>query len=152
MFIEEIVGAFTGQNRRDRRRQVIIGTSLGVLAGLALGVLFAPKSGKETREELAVAANKGLDKAVELAEQGAEYAKQSLEAAREKVQTYAQSVQDQFDEFTHFLPEDLEVCIVEEGEENELEKEVTLELSQEALEKAERTEARQERIANRENA
>lgn len=152
MFIEEIVGAFTGQNRRDRRRQVIIGTSLGVLAGLALGVLFAPKSGKETREELAEAANKGLDKAVELAEQGAEYAKQSLEAAREKVQTYAQSVQDQFDEFTHFLPEDLEVCIVEEGEENELEKEVTLELSQEALEKAERAEARQERIANRENA
>lgn len=152
MFIEEIVGAFTGQNRRDRRRQVIIGTSLGVLAGLALGVLFAPKSGKETREELAEAANKGLDKAVELAEQGAEYAKQSLEAAREKVQTYAQSVQGQFDEFTHFLPEDLEVCIVEEGEENELEKEVTLELSQEALEKAERAEARQERIANRENA
>lgn len=150
MFIEEIVGAFTGQNRRNRRRQVMIGTGLGVLAGLAIGVLFAPKSGKETREDLKEAANKGLDKAVELAENGAEYARQGLELVKDKTQNYANLVQNKFEHLTELLPEDLEVCIVEEGEEKTLEKEWLQELSKVEQAKLEREEARKERLATRE--
>lgn len=149
MLVEEIIGAFTGQNRRDRRRQVMIGTSLGLLTGLALGVLFAPKAGKETRQDIADAANKGLDRAKDLAEQGYEYAKQGLEIANEKAQGYASLVQDKLGKFTDFLPEDLEVCIVEDGEESFLTEQLHEELSHDERAKLEREEARKERIALR---
>lgn len=149
MLVEEIIGAFTGQNRRDRRRQVMIGTSLGLLTGLALGVLFAPKAGKETRQDIADAANKGLDRAKDLAEQGYGYAKQGLEIANEKAQGYAALVQDKLGRFTEFLPEDLEVCIVEDGEESALTEKMHAELSHEERAKLEREEARKERIALR---
>ncbi len=59
MFFEEIIGAFTGQNRRTRRRQVTIGVILGTLSGAALGILFAPQAGEKTREQLCEAATKG---------------------------------------------------------------------------------------------
>ncbi len=49
MFFEEIIGAFTGQNRRTRRRQVTVGVLLGTLGGALVGVLFAPQAGSETR-------------------------------------------------------------------------------------------------------
>ena len=46
MFIEEIIGAFTGQNRRDKHRSVATGAILGfvggAVAGGVLGLLFAP--------------------------------------------------------------------------------------------------------------
>ena len=38
----------------------------GVVVGATLGVLFAPKSGKETREDLKVAFNELLEKAKNL--------------------------------------------------------------------------------------
>ena len=59
MLFEEIIGAFTGQNRRNRQRQVTIATILGVLGGAAAGILFAPKSGAETRQDIAEASVKG---------------------------------------------------------------------------------------------
>lgn len=61
MFFEEIIGAFTGQNRRTRRRQVTIGVILGTLSGAALGILFAPQAGEKTREQLCEAATKGAE-------------------------------------------------------------------------------------------
>lgn len=65
MFIQEIIGAFTGQNRRDKRAAVATGTILGLLGGTviggALGLLFAPKPGEELREEIGDAAVSGYN-------------------------------------------------------------------------------------------
>lgn len=61
MFIEEIVGAFTGQNRRNRHRDAIAAGVLGLLAGAAAGLLLAPQSGKETRQDIADFAVKSAD-------------------------------------------------------------------------------------------
>lgn len=61
MFIEEIIGAFTGQNRRTRQRQVCGATILGIIAGAAAGLLLAPQSGEETRQDIADFAVKSAD-------------------------------------------------------------------------------------------
>lgn len=49
--------------RNDQRKGFLKGTVLGVAAGAALGavagILFAPKSGKQTREDIAKALDKG---------------------------------------------------------------------------------------------
>lgn len=59
MLIEEIIGAFTGENRRTRHRQVATAAILGLLAGAAAGLLLAPQSGEETRQDIADFAVKG---------------------------------------------------------------------------------------------
>ena len=60
MFVEEIVGAFTGQNRRDRRRNAFLGALAGFAAGSIVGILYAPQKGEKTRQELYEAAEKAL--------------------------------------------------------------------------------------------
>lgn len=70
MFIEEVIGAFTGENRRTRHRQVAIGTALGLLGGAAVALLLAPQSGKETREDICKCAVKGKEAAADLAKRG----------------------------------------------------------------------------------
>jgi gas vesicle protein len=40
-------------NRRDRTRNMVIGAGIGSTLGVAAGILFAPKSGKETRQIIA---------------------------------------------------------------------------------------------------
>lgn len=81
MFIEEIIGAFTGQNRRTRQRQVCVGTLLGLLAGAAAGLLLAPQSGKETREDIA-----------DFAVKSAETVKEKSVEAGKKIKTTATDV------------------------------------------------------------
>lgn len=84
MFVEEIIGAFTGQNRRTRHRHTAIGTGVGLLAGLALGILFAPKSGRETREDLAKTVKEGGVKAKELGLKACELGKEYSAVLRDK--------------------------------------------------------------------
>ena len=85
MFFEEIIGAFTGRNRRTRHRQVCIGITLGALGGAVLGLLFAPQSGKETREQIADATVKGA-KAVK------DYSVKAGKAIKEKAEETAETV------------------------------------------------------------
>ena len=85
MFFEEIIGAFTGQNRRRRRRQVGLGITLGVIGGAVLGLLLAPQSGKETREQIADAAVKGA-KAVK------DYSVKAGKVIKEKAEETAEAV------------------------------------------------------------
>ena len=40
-------------NRRDRTKNMVIGAGIGTAVGVAAGILFAPKSGKETRQIIA---------------------------------------------------------------------------------------------------
>jgi len=39
--------------RRDRTKNMVIGVGIGTAVGAAAGILFAPKSGKETRQIIA---------------------------------------------------------------------------------------------------
>ncbi|MDQ3094189.1 MAG: YtxH domain-containing protein [bacterium] len=48
--------------KNDNKGKVAVGAFLGVVSGLVAGLLFAPKSGKETREDIKTAAGKVVDK------------------------------------------------------------------------------------------
>ncbi len=91
MFFEEIIGAFTGQNRRTRRRQVCVGITLGALGGAVLGLLFAPQSGKETREQIADATVKG---AKIVKDYSVKAGKAIKEKAEETVETVAKKARE----------------------------------------------------------
>jgi hypothetical protein len=43
----------TEEIRRNRTRNLILGAGIGSVAGVAAGILFAPKSGRETRQIIA---------------------------------------------------------------------------------------------------
>ena len=47
-------------------KNVAVGAAIGATVGAVAGVLLAPKSGKETREELAQAAKEAVEKALSL--------------------------------------------------------------------------------------
>lgn len=48
---------------KDSTKKLAIGTVLAAGAGYVAGILTAPKSGKETRKDIKVAANKGMAEA-----------------------------------------------------------------------------------------
>lgn len=52
------------------RKKVLAGLAVGAVVGAAAGVLLAPKSGKETREDIANAAKQLPERAKEIAELG----------------------------------------------------------------------------------
>lgn len=56
---------------------------VGIGVGVALGMLFAPKSGEETREYLKVRANEGKDYLKTRADEGREFAKRRGEEIRD---------------------------------------------------------------------
>lgn len=102
MFIEEIIGAFTGQNRRDKHRAVAAGTILGIMGGLlaggAAGVLFAPKAGAETREEIGEAAVKGYNTVKDKAQEVGEKVSATVNEVGEKVSSKVSETYSQFKE------------------------------------------------------
>lgn len=69
IMLREILGVFNGENQRRHDRHVGVGVVLGTLTGLAIGavvgILFAPQSGKETRDDIAKASEKGFIKTKE---------------------------------------------------------------------------------------
>jgi gas vesicle protein len=58
------------------------GTILGVLAGAVAGILFAPKSGKETREDIKKAAKDVAQKAGDMYEDARSMLESKVEALR----------------------------------------------------------------------
>ena len=84
------------------------GLVIGGLIGAAIGILFAPKSGKETRQDIADKADELLFKAKEEYEKAAVKSKEAYEAAvnrlkdaegtaREKVE----EIEEKISEFAH---------------------------------------------------
>lgn len=77
------------KGKKDRQRKArnktlkdtAIGAAIGVSVGAAAGVLLAPKSGKETREDIAKGARELPEKAQELVEK----TKVKVAEAKEKV-------------------------------------------------------------------
>jgi gas vesicle protein len=65
----------------ENNRDLLAGLLIGGLIGTALGILNAPKSGKETRDEIASKAKELLDKAKKEYEETIERSKAAYEAA-----------------------------------------------------------------------
>jgi gas vesicle protein len=69
------------------------GTATGVVIGLgvgvALGMLLAPKSGQETRDQIAGTVREGLDNALAKGQDLANRAQQTLDDARDHVKEAA---------------------------------------------------------------
>lgn len=69
----------------DRDWDLVKGLVVGGLIGAAIGILFAPKSGRETREELSRKTDELLEKAKQEYEIAAEKSKAAYEAAVDKL-------------------------------------------------------------------
>jgi gas vesicle protein len=70
----------------DKNGDLLKGLFVGGLIGAALGIMFAPKSGKKTREEITRKANEMLVKAKEEYEKAAEKSKLVYEASLKHLQ------------------------------------------------------------------
>ncbi len=65
----------------ENNSDLFAGLLIGGLIGAALGILYAPKSGKETRDEIAGKANELLDKTKEEYEKAIERSKAAYDSA-----------------------------------------------------------------------
>lgn len=75
------------QRRAEKNKKVAIaglGVAVGALAGSAAGVLFAPKSGKETREDIAEKSKVAKDKLND----GVQATKEKVEESKSKIKEY----------------------------------------------------------------
>jgi len=72
--------------RRISGAQTISILAFGIAVGAALGMIFAPKSGEETREIIAETVQEELDKATSTGKKWARAAQKTVEQAREQVQ------------------------------------------------------------------
>jgi len=90
-----------------------LGTKLMFLAigggvGAAIALLFAPKPGKELRQDIADAATKGYDKTVDAAERVKERTSEYYEAAKEKGEEIVDAIGDAASAVRHELAEEAE--------------------------------------------
>ena len=92
----------------EKNNDLLKGLFIGGLIGVVLGILYAPKSGKETREDIARKADELLGKAKEEYEKAVEKSKTAYEtavkhlkgmeiSAKEKME----EVEDKVSEFTN---------------------------------------------------
>lgn len=65
----------------DRIEDFIKGLLIGELIGAAIGILYAPKSGKKTREDICIKSEELMTKAKEEYEQVLDKGKKAYEAA-----------------------------------------------------------------------
>ena len=70
---------------KDSGSSFAIGFLIGAIAGVAIGFLYAPKSGKETREMLREKAGEIKEKAGEVTEKAKEAALEAGKRVRDKI-------------------------------------------------------------------
>ncbi|WP_019988084.1 YtxH domain-containing protein [Rudanella lutea] len=71
----------------------------GVLTGVAIGLLTAPRSGKETRDKLKEEANKRSGDLKDQWNKGVEQVKQGYEQAKTQVSEYTDKAKQQLNEY-----------------------------------------------------
>jgi gas vesicle protein len=96
-----------GLRKKDKRRQAMSDIDNGTnglgwfLAGLGIGalvgVLYAPKSGRETRDELMASAMDAKERAADYAQQGRERAAQFAEQGKQQVGEYVDRGKEYYD-------------------------------------------------------
>jgi gas vesicle protein len=84
-------------SNRDSGSDVLMAFLIGGVAGAALALLFAPRSGEETRELISDAAREGARRARDAAERGREIGERAVERGRRLVDDAAQTVTRQAD-------------------------------------------------------
>jgi|BioPla2DNA2_1021312.scaffolds.fasta_scaffold00798_4 gas vesicle protein len=85
LYMRELLGNVFGYEKKsDANAKIVIGALSGFLLGAAAGLLFAPQSGKETRDDIARAAEKGYEKAVETSKNVAGFVKDKSQEVSEK--------------------------------------------------------------------
>jgi gas vesicle protein len=84
-------------SRRNRWPETISLFALGVAVGAAVGILFAPKSGEELREDIAEGVQDGLDKASSTGKKWARAAQKTADHAREQVKDAVDIAERAFD-------------------------------------------------------
>jgi gas vesicle protein len=89
----------------EKNGDLLKGLFIGGLIGMALGILFAPKSGKETREDLSRKANEMLAKAKEEYEKAAEKSKLAYEASLMHLKNFDDSVKGKAEEMGNKVSE-----------------------------------------------
>ena len=89
----------------ENNKDLLVGLFIGGLIGAAMGVLFAPKSGKETREDIVNKANELFDKAKAEYEKGVERSKAAYEAAVNKMIGMGKSLEEKAEEAESEVPE-----------------------------------------------
>jgi gas vesicle protein len=72
--------------------------AVGIAVGAALGVLFAPKSGEETREFIAGGAREGLDRVTSKGKDWARTAQKTVDNLKDRVRDAADAGERAFDE------------------------------------------------------
>ncbi len=94
MSIMELIESGKKARRQKERKQflqnVALGAAVGVTVGAVAGVLLAPKSGKETREDVVKAVKELPDKAKE----GIETVKEKIEEVKKNVSEKAEEVKN----------------------------------------------------------
>ncbi|MFA6411934.1 MAG: YtxH domain-containing protein [Syntrophales bacterium] len=82
----------------DRAGDFLKGLVIGGLAGAVIGILYAPKSGKETREEIGKKAEELLAKAKEEYEQALEKSRKTYETAVSRLKKIEEAAREKVGE------------------------------------------------------
>jgi gas vesicle protein len=82
---QEIRDALNGTYRRHARANAIAGLTTGLLIGAIAGLLFAPKSGKETRADIREGAKLGAEKVKEAAHNLSDLTKEKFAEVKERL-------------------------------------------------------------------
>jgi gas vesicle protein len=83
---------------RNRWPEAIGVFAVGIAVGTALGVLFAPRSGEETRDYVADTARSGVDGAVAQGQKWARRAQRVAGHAREQIEAATEAGERAYDE------------------------------------------------------
>ena len=82
MFIQDLIEQkmrkVRAQEAKRTARDVVIGLGIGATLGVAAGILLAPKSGKETREDIASGAKEVVDQVKDRVEEVGKTLKREL--------------------------------------------------------------------------
>ena len=118
MGLLDLIEARRLERERAIRNEKLIGTMkvlASVGAGFTLGILFAPKSGKETREDIVKATKDGV-------EYVSENVNNAVKAVSEKAKGVKEVVEEKYENFTNrhmteISPEDEEIEVTDLAEE-----------------------------------
>ena len=83
---------------RDRFSETFSIFAVGIAVGATLGLLFAPKSGKETQEFLSEGARDQFDAAISKGKAWAKTAQQTVDSVKEHIMDAANAGERAFDE------------------------------------------------------